>query len=111
MTEHDLELTVSALKDGAASLGFAGGLVEINRWLNRLDATDAPALEEIAGLLVELRGELESDAPDGQVIARLLGELGERTLAIAELEPEGLGRSRLTELGHQLTTESRTLLK
>jgi len=111
MTEHDLELTVSALKDGAASLGFAGGVVEINRWLDRLDTSDAPALEEIGGLLVELRGELESDAPDGQVIARLLGELGGRTLAIAKLEPAGPARSRLTELGHQLSTESRTLLK
>ena len=31
--EHDLELTVSALKDGPAALGIPGALVEIRRRL------------------------------------------------------------------------------
>ena len=41
--EHDLELTVSALKDGPAALGIPGALVEIRRWQERIDGTDAPA--------------------------------------------------------------------
>ena len=53
--EHDLELTVSALKDGPAALGIPGALVEIRRWQERIDGTDAPALEEIGAALAELR--------------------------------------------------------
>jgi hypothetical protein len=45
--EHDLELTVSALKDGPAALGIPGALVEIRRWQERIDGTDALAVEEI----------------------------------------------------------------
>lgn len=108
---HDLELTLSALRDGVPALGFAGALVEVTRWQDRLDGTDAPALEEMGGLLAELHGELESDAPDQQVIARLLGELGTRTLAVADLEPDGNRRTKLTELGHLLHIEFRTLVK
>jgi hypothetical protein len=37
--EHDLELTVSALKDGPAALGIPGALVEIRRWQQRIDGT------------------------------------------------------------------------
>ena len=102
--EHDLELTVSALKDGPAALGIPGALVEIRRWQERIDGTDAPALQEIGAALAELRGELESDAPDTAVIADLLRRLGERTLAVSEDQPEGLLRSRLPELGNLLTS-------
>ena len=73
--EHDLELTVSALKDGPADLGITGGLVEIQRWQERIDGTDAPALEEVGAALAELRGELESDAPDDGVIGDLMRRL------------------------------------
>src|SRR6185312_358809 len=81
--EHDLELTVSALKDGPAALGIPGALVEIRRWQERIAGTDAPAIEEIGAALAELRGELESDAPDGAVVADLLRRLGAMTLAAA----------------------------
>ena len=101
-TEHDLELTVSALKDGPAALGIPGALVEIRRWQERIDGTDAPAIEEIGAALAELRGELESDAPDGAVVADLLRRLGAMTLAAAADQPEGNLRSRLEELGHLL---------
>jgi hypothetical protein len=100
--EHDLELTVSALKDGPAALGIPGALVEIRRWQERIDGTDAPALQEIGATLAELRGELESDAPDGAVLTDLLRRLGAMTLAAAEDQPEGNLRSRLEELGHLL---------
>ena len=102
--EHDLELTTSALKDGPAALGLPGALVEIRRWQDRIDGTDAPAIEEIGAALAELRGELESDAPDTAVIADLMRRLAERTLAVAEDQPEGLLRSRLRGLGHLLTS-------
>jgi hypothetical protein len=101
--EHDLELTTSALKDGPAALGLPGALVEIQRWQERIDGTDAPALEEIGAALAELRGELESDAPDTAVVADLLRRLGARTLAVAEDQPDGNLRSRLQELGNLLT--------
>lgn len=100
--QHDLELTVSALKDGPAALGIPGALVEIRRWQDRIDGTDAPALEEIGAALAELRGELESDTPDGGVIADLLRRLGAMTLAAAADQPDGGLRSRLQELGHLL---------
>jgi hypothetical protein len=100
--EHDLELTVSALKDGPAALGIPGALVEIRRWQERIDGTDAPALEEIGAALAELRGELESDAPDAGVVADILRRLSARTLAAAADQPEGDLRSRLEELGHLL---------
>lgn len=100
--EHDLELTVSALKDGPSDLGLRGGLLEVERWQRRIDATDAPALEEVGAALAELRGELESDDPDSQVLTRLLRQLGESSVAISEMEPEGDKRSRLAELGNLL---------
>ena len=100
--QHDLELTVSALKDGPAALGIPGALVEIRRWQERFDATDAPALQEIGAALAELRGELESDDPDGAVLTDLLRRLGAMTLAAAADQPEGNLRSRLEELGHLL---------
>jgi hypothetical protein len=100
--EHDLELTVSALKDGPAALGIPGALVEIRRWQERIDGTDAPALEEIGAALAELGGELESDAPDDTVVTDLMRRLGAMTLAAAADQPEGNLRSRLEELGHLL---------
>ena len=56
--EHDLELTVSALKDGVLDLGIQGGLVEIRRWEGQLAASGAPALVEIGAALAELRARL-----------------------------------------------------
>ena len=100
--EHDLELTVSALKDGPAALGIPGALVEIRRWQERIDASDAPALQEVGAALAELRGELESDAPDGAVLTDLLRRLGAMTRAAAADQPEGDRRRRLEELGHLL---------
>ena len=100
--EHDLDLTVSALKDGPAALGIPGALVEIRRWQDRIDGTDAPALEKIGAALAELRGELESDAPSTDVIADLMRRLSTMTLAAAADQPEGNLRSRLAELGHLL---------
>lgn len=102
--EHDLELTVSALKDGPGALGIPGALVEIRRWQERIDGTDAPALEEIGAALAELRGELESDAPDDGVVGDLMHRLSTMTLAAAADQPEGNLRSRLQELGHLLGT-------
>lgn len=106
--EHDLELTVSALKEGPAALGLPGGLVEIRRWQERLDGTDAPALEEIGAALAELRGELESDDPDDGVIGDLLRRLAAMTLAAAADQPAGNLRSRLEELGHLLESGAAT---
>ncbi len=100
--EHDLELTVSALKDGPAALGIPGALVEIRRWQERIDGTDAPALQEIGAALAELRGELESDAPSGEVLADLMQRLSAMTLAAASDQPDGNLRSRLRELGNLL---------
>jgi hypothetical protein len=101
-TEHDLELTASALKDGPTALGISGGLVEIRRWQERLDGTDAPALEEVGAALAELRGELESDAPNAGVIKDLMRRLSAMALGAAADQPEGNLRSRLEELGHEL---------
>ena len=101
-TEHDLELTTSALKEGPAVLGISGGLLEIGRWQERIDGTGAPALEEVGAALAELRGELASDAPDAGVIAELMGRLSAMTLAAAADQPEGNLRSRLEELGNLL---------
>lgn len=100
--EHDLELTTSALKAGPTDLGITGGLLEIRRWQDRLDATDAPALEEIGAMLAELRGELESDGPDEAVVADLMRRLGHQSLAVAEDLPAGNQRARLIELGNLL---------
>jgi hypothetical protein len=100
--EHDLELTVSALKDGPAALGIPGALVEIQRWQDRIDGTDAPALQEIGAALAELRGELESDAPDSGVVTDLMRRLADMTLSAAADQPAGNLRRRLEELGHLL---------
>ena len=100
--EHDLELTVSALKDGPAALGIPGALVEIRRWQDRIDGTDAPALEEIGAALAELRGELESDVPNADVIADLMRRMSAMTLTAAADQPAGNLRSRLEELGNLL---------
>ncbi len=108
---HDLELTVSALKDGVPDLGIPGGLVEVRRWEERLAESGAPALIEIGAELAELRGELESEQPDPEVMARLLLDLGQRTLAAAADQPDGDLRSRLLELGNLLVREGHTLPK
>jgi hypothetical protein len=100
--EHDLELTVSALRDGPSALGISGALVEIRRWQERIDGSDAPALQEIGAALAELRGELESDTPDTAVLTDLMRRLAAMTLAAAADQPEGNLRSRLEELGHLL---------
>lgn len=100
--QHDLELTTSALKDGPTALGFGGGVLEIQRWQDRIDGADAPALEELGATLAELRGELESDGPDRGALTDLLRRLGEQTLRAARDQPAGQLRSRLEELGHLL---------
>ena len=102
--EHDLELTVSALKDGPTDLGIAGGLIEIERWQERIDGSGAPALEEIGAALAELRGELESDVPDAGTIAGLMRRLGAMVKAAAVDQPDGNLRRRLVELGNLLDT-------
>jgi hypothetical protein len=109
--EHDLELTVSALKDGVLDLGIAGGLVEIRRWEGQLAASGAPALVEIGAGLAELRGELESDAPDTTTVAALLRDLGRRTLTVGETLDEGDTRRAVIELGNLLVREAETLPK
>jgi hypothetical protein len=109
--EHDLELTVSALKDGVLDLGIPGGLVEVRRWEEALGASGAPALVEIGGGLAELRGELESDTPSTTAVAALLADLGQRTLTVADTLDPGDTRSRLLELGNLLVRESATLPK
>ena len=109
--EHDLELTVSALKDGVLDLGLSGGLVEIRRWEDQLAASEAPALVEIGGGLAELRGELESDAPDTGAVSALLLDLGRRTLAVGEALDEGDVRRKVLELGNLLVREGETLPK
>ena len=109
--EHDLELTVSALKDGVLDLGLPGGLVEVRRWEDALGASDAPALTEIGAGLAELRGELESDEPDTGVVSGLLLDLGRRTLEVAATLDPGDIRSRLSELGNLLVREGQTLPK
>ena len=109
--EHDLELTVSALKDGVLDLGIPGGLVEVRRWEDQLASSEAPALVEIGGGLAELRGELESDAPDTGRVSALLLDLGRRTLAIGETLDEGDVRRHVLELGNLLVREGETLPK
>ena len=109
--EHDLELTVSALKDGVLDLGIPGGLVEVRRWEDQLAASGAPALIEIGAGLAELRGELESDAPDTGAVSALLLDLGRRTLAVGEALDEGDVRRKVLELGNLLVREGETLPK
>jgi len=109
--EHDLELTVSALKDGPTDLGIAGGLIEIERWQERIGGSGAPALEDIGAALAELRGELESDAPDTAAVAALLLNLGRRTLAVGESLDQGATRRAVFELGNLLVREGETLPK
>jgi hypothetical protein len=109
--EHDLELTVSALKDGVLDLGIPGGLVEIRRWEDRLAGSGAPALVEIGAGLAELRGELESDAPDTATLSALLLDLGRRTLAVGAALEEGEVRRRVLELGNLLVREGETVPK
>jgi hypothetical protein len=109
--EHNLELTVSALKDGVLDLGLPGGLVEIRRWEEQLAGSEAPALVEIGAGLAELRGELESDAPDTATVATLLRDLGRRTLAVGDALDQGDVRRRLLELGNLLVREGQTLPK
>lgn len=100
--EHDLELTVSALKEGPAALGIEGGLLELARWEEQLASSEAPALQELGAAVAELRGELESDDPDPATMTDLLRRLGDGTLAAAADQPEGELRSRLRELGNLL---------
>jgi hypothetical protein len=111
VTEHDLDLTISALKDGVLDLGIPGGLVEIRRWEGQLAASGAPALVEIGAGLAELRGELESDAPDTEAVSALLLDLGRRTLDVATALDEGEVRNRVQELGNLLVREGETLPK
>ena len=109
--EHNLELTVSALKEGVLDLGIPGGLIEVRRWEETLGSSGAPALMEIGAGLAELRGELESDQPSTTAVASLLSDLGARTLAVAADQPDGDLRSRLLELGNLLVREGQTLPK
>lgn len=104
--DHDLELTVSALKAGPTDLGLEGGLLEIERWQDRLDESDSPALQQIGAVLGELRGELESESPSPEVVADLLRRLGGQSVAAAGDLPDGDQRQRLLELGNLLTSSA-----
>ena len=66
--EHDLELTVSALKEGALDLGIPGGLVEIRRWEEQLAASEAPARARMARLcrVAEANGAAASGVRPGE---------------------------------------------
>lgn len=101
--EHDLELTVSALKDGPTDLGIAGGRLELGRWTGRLAGSDDAALAQLGSDLSELDSQLASGSPDAATVTDLLRRIGGATLEAAQSQPEGDVKARLRELGNLLS--------
>ena len=101
--EHDLELSVSALKDGPTDLGIAGGRLELGRWTERLAGSDDAALARLGSDLSKLDSQLASGNPDAATVADLLRRIGTATLEAAQSQVGGGAQVRLRELGNLLT--------
>lgn len=106
---HDLDLTVSALKDGVTDLGADGGLIELGRWVEQLADADDPDLQAIGRDLGQLEEQLRGGSPDAAIVSGLLTRVGEGTVTAAGSAADPEVARKLRELGNLLTTEGSTL--
>lgn len=88
--------TIAALQENITDLDPSEAAELIDAWRRNLDDAEFDGADEISGILVQLQSQLESDEPDGSVIAALLGDLSDTTQNLADAaEDEDAGRLQL----------------
>jgi len=96
---HSLELTRSALREGLPTLGLEGGLVEVDRWIDR---TREAGLPQVADALAELRSLLTTASTDAAAYRTVLTSLGEQTRAAASGATDARVAGELRDLANEL---------
>ena len=105
-TVTDLDQTVSAAEGGLTKLAPAAAIAIIQRFEDKLDNSNDPALTDIAKDLEKLREELKDDTVDGGDTGDILKRLGEKVTKVAAKpgSPAQLNRlgAALSSAGKQL---------
>jgi hypothetical protein len=98
----ELGITVSALQSGVTNIPPEAAVTNIDGWVQRLQASNDPALEQIADNLTQLRTMLSSGHLDGVAIGQVLTQLGAQTTDAAANADTSV-QGQLQELGRLLT--------
>ncbi|MBA2443277.1 MAG: hypothetical protein H0V53_12885 [Rubrobacter sp.] len=113
-TSNNLDVTISALSEGARDLALGRALAEVQGWQRTLATSGREDLRPIAENLALLRGRLDDGlnggSLDGGSIGRLLEELGAQVSSVAESSEDGPPpevAERLGELARLLSREGR----
>ena len=106
---EDFEPTISALQGGVIQLEIGQAAAEVETWERRLEATDDPELQSIAGNLGALRTLLSTDDTDVAAARPLLTTLGEQVRQVISSDAGALVAEQLQQLSELLTREGRSL--
>lgn len=109
LEERMLEDTLGAFRaDYQAGVSPNLGIMLIDGWLQALQGD--PNLDQLRGLLNELRAALQSAQPDGQYIGQLMGALADQAQQVAEgRDAEGTWTGGLESLSKILRSYGSTL--
>ncbi len=106
---EDFDPTISAPEGGIARLDIGRAVAEIETWERKLEATEDPELQAIAGNLSALRSLLTADDSDDVAAGPLLTTLGEQVQGVASDEVGVQVADKLRRLGELLASEGRSL--
>ena len=113
MTNNDiggaLDGTLSSLQEGVVRLGIAAAVPEISAWEQRLAASGDAELEAVAGILSELKAQLDPDGFDPATIGATLMSLGDQVEQVAGADVAGQVKWKLSQLGKLLGEEGSSL--
>lgn len=88
--------TIAALQENVTELDPSEGAELIDAWRQSLEDAEFDGADEISGILVQLQAQLDSEDPDGEVIAGLLGDLASTTQDLADsADEDDAGRLQL----------------
>lgn len=106
-TTAQIDSIATAASGGLTSIAPAIAVPLIRSLEQKLDATEDPALDDIADELEKLREELEGGDINGGDIASILERLGPKVQAVAPRA--GAAQSQLTAIANALTSAVPTL--
>ncbi|WP_027482111.1 hypothetical protein [Deinococcus pimensis] len=82
--DKQIEDTIAALQGDVTTLDNATAIEMLEAWQTTLDDADFDGADEIAGILAQIRAQLDSEEPDGTLIGELLGDLSNVTQEAAD---------------------------